>query len=807
LRESEQRYRTVADFTSDWEYWILPDGTFRYVSPSCEAVSGYSPPEFLADPQLLTRIIHPDDLHLYAGHLHGLTSQGAPEPLDYRIRAKNGEYRWISHVCRPVSGPAGQPLGVRASNRDITVRKQAEERLHLAASVFTHAREGIMITSADGTIVDVNGTFTVITGFTREEALGRTPRILSSGRQGEAFYAAMWRDLTEKGHWHGEVWNRRKSGEVYAEMQTISAVRDVQGHTRQYVAFFSDITALKEHEKQLEYLAHYDALTTLPNRVLLADRLRQDMAQAQRRGQCLAVAYLDLDDFKAMNDSHGHAVGDQLLTTLTARMQRALREGDTLARLGGDEFVAVMLDLVDVTASVPILSRLLAAAAQPVRIGDLVLRISASLGVTFYPQAESIDADQLLRQADQAMYQAKLAGKNRYHVFDPEHDRSVRGLHESLERIQRALTENEFELYYQPKVNMRTGMVIGAEALIRWRHPEKGLLPPGAFLPAVEDDPLSVKVGEWAIEAALAQVEIWHAAGLDLPVSVNVGARQLQQEDFVGRLRTLLAAHPDLEPDCLELEVLETGALGDLAGISRAIEACREIGVRFALDDFGTGYSSLTYLKVLPVSQIKIDRSFVRGMLEQPDDLAILEGVLGLATAFRREVIAEGVESEEHGEMLLRLGCELGQGFHIARPMLAGELPGWAAAWRPDASWLDCRAISRDALPLIFAIVEHRAWIVALESHLGRKGGEAPVLDHHQCRFGLWLDSESRYAGMPAFLAIEPLHRSVHELAAEICRLHVSGGASEAQAMLGALHGMKDALLEQLSAVIDKGQK
>lgn len=801
LRESEQRYRTVADFTSDWEYWIMPDGTFRYISPSCEAVSGYSPDDFLADPPLMTRIVHPDDRHLYAEHFHRVTVDGALERLDYRILTKNGEYRWISHVCQPVYDGAGQPLGVRASNRDITGRKQAEEKLHVAANVFTHAREGIMITAADGTIIDVNDTFSQITGFDREEVLGKTPRILNSGRQGEAFYTAMWRDLTENGYWHGEIWNRRKNGEVYAEMETISAVRDVKGKIRQYVALFSDVTALKAYEKQLEYLAHYDALTTLPNRVLLADRLRQEMAQAKRRGKCLAVAYLDLDDFKTVNDRHGHAAGDQVLMTLTARMQQALREGDTLARLGGDEFVAVMLDLADVTASVPVLTRLLAAAALPVQVDDRVVGISASLGVTFYPQTETVDADQLLRQADQAMYQAKLAGKNRFHVFDPEHDRSVRGLHERTDRVHRALAEGEFVLYYQPKVNMRTGTVVGVEALIRWQDPEKGLLLPGAFLPVIEDSPLAVEIGEWAIDTALTQMETWHAAGLDIPVSVNVGARHLQQENFVDRLRALLAAHPDLMPGCLELEVLETSALRDLARISQVIEACREIGVNFALDDFGTGYSSLTYLKILPVTLIKIDRSFVRGMLEQPDDLAILEGVLGLATAFRLQVIAEGVETEGHGEVLLRLGCELGQGFHIACPMPAAEVLGWSAAWRPDQSWVNCRPISRDDLPLVFAGVEHRAWVVAMEDYLKGKSGAPPPQDRHRCRFGTWLDAETCQSARPAFQTVEPLHRSVHALAAEMCELHSRGREPEALAMLGTLHGLRDALLGQLKAV------
>ena len=455
---------------------------------------------------------------------------------------------------------------------------------------------------------------------------------------------------------------------------------------------------LKKHESELERIAHYDALTGLPNRVLLADRLHQGMMQAVRRKQRLAVVYLDLDGFKAINDNHGHEAGDQLLIAVASRMKQSLREGDTLARLGGDEFVAVMPYLADIETSIPMLSRLLAAASQPLRLNGLLLQVSASLGVTFYLLSEDIDADQLLRQADQAMYQAKLLGKNRYHVFDAEQDRSVRGHHESLERIRHALTEREFVLYYQPKVNMRTGKVIGAEALIRWQHPERGLLAPAVFLPVIEDHPLAVELGEWVIDNALTQIELWQTAGLDIPVSVNVGARQLQETNFVGRLRTLLAAHPNVNPEDLELEILETSALEDLAQVSMVINACREIGVTFALDDFGTGYSSLTYLKRLPVTLLKIDQSFVRGMLGDSDDLAILDGVLGLAVAFRRQVIAEGVETVEHGEMLLQLGCELGQGYGIARPMPASEMPAWAAAWRIDPSWANLSSVSRDDL-------------------------------------------------------------------------------------------------------------
>jgi diguanylate cyclase (GGDEF)-like protein len=619
----------------------------------------------------------------------------------------------------------------------------------------------------------------------------------------------MWRELLATGHWFGEIWNRRKNGEVYAEMKTISAVRDAQGNTQQYVALFSDITPIKEHEKQLEQIAHYDVLTTLPNRVLLADRLHQAMAQALRYRQILAVAYLDLDGFKAVNDTYGHETGDQLLIALARRMKETLRESDTLARLGGDEFVAVLMDIGDVSASVPMLTRLLEAAAEPVSLDGRLLQVSASLGVTFFPQTDEVDADQLLRQADQSMYQAKLAGKNRYHVFDSDQDRSVRGHHESLERIRRALTAGEFVLHYQPKVNMRTGDVIGAEALIRWQHPEKGLLPPGAFLPVIENHSLAIDLGEWVIARALIQMAAWRAAGSHIPVSVNISARQLQQSGFPQRLATILAAHPDARAGDLELEVLETSALEDLIGVSRVMKECRELGVEFALDDFGTGYSSLTYLKRLPVSLLKIDQSFVRDMLDDPDDLAILEGVISLATAFRRQVIAEGVETVEHGKMLLQLGCELAQGYGIARPMPAADLPGWVAGWRPDPDWSNLPPVDREDYPLLFATTEHRAWIAAMESHLKDARNEPPAMDFHRCRFGIWLDSEgqSRYGAHPDFWRIERLHRQVHDVAETLSEQRKNESYEAVQDGIGQLHALRDQLLAMLQLLLHDSER
>ncbi|HEY5715675.1 MAG TPA: diguanylate cyclase, partial [Psychromonas sp.] len=514
-------------------------------------------------------------------------------PYEVNYRRKNGQIFVSETLGTAVRGKDGSTLGFIGVMRDITKRKQNENKLKLAASVFTHAREGIMITDTAGAIIEVNDTFSLVTGYSREEVLGNNPRVLKSGRQGPEFYMALWKSLLKNKHWSGELWNQHKNGEVYAILSTISAVCDAQGQVQHYVALFLDITHIKDQQQKLEHVAHYDALTGLPNRVLLADRLQHAMNQCQRRKQSLAVAYLDLDNFKIINDSHGHDLGDELLIALSQRMQEVLREGDTLARLGGDEFVAVLIDIEQMTDCEPILSRLLEVTAAPCIIRDISLNVSTSIGVTFYPQDWG-DADQLTRHAGNAMYVAKQLGKNRHHLFDVKQNMAIQTQSAKLENLKLALEHGDFVLHYQPKVNMKSGGVIGAEALIRWQHPELGLMQPDEFLPITENHPLSVDIGQWVIDAALSQMHEWQTAGLDIPVSVNVCARQLQHKDFVINLSASLARYPNVKPSALELEILETSALADISEVSAIMYACREIGVSFALDDFGTGYSSLT---------------------------------------------------------------------------------------------------------------------------------------------------------------------------------------------------------------------
>ena len=683
LLDSKQRYRALVD-QSPLCLIVQRHGQILFAnSAASNALGATTRDAFLGQP-MLDRV-HPD---FHGAALERMLTAGdvsvSQPAVDMRLVRLDGSTFDAEAQSSAINYEGEQAIQV--TFQDVTELRASQRAQQLAASVFTHAREGIMITDANGTIVQVNDMFTQITGFARDEAVGSNPRILKSGRHDDVFFVSMWASLVGKGYWSGEIWNRHKGGEIYAEIETISAVKDDAGVVQNYVALFTDITPMKDHQRQLEHVAHYDALTGLPNRVLLADRLQQAMAQSQRHNECLAVAFLDIDGFKAINDEHGHEMGDALLNALAYRMKEALREADSLSRFGGDEFVAVLVGMEHATDCEPVLERLLLAVSEPVMLGQTQLQVSASIGVTLYPQ-DTGDADLLMRHADQAMYLAKLAGKNRYHLFDIAHDVATQSMREGLEQVRVALQRKEFVLFYQPKVNMRTGAVIGAEALIRWQHPERGLLPPGLFLPIIEEHPLSVEVGKWVISTALAQIATWRRQGLNMPVSVNIGARQLQQDDFVEHLQAALAACPEVTPESLELEILETSALEDIAQVSDVMRFCQAMGVRFALDDFGTGYSSLTYLKRLPAELIKIDQSFVRDMLNDTDDLAIVQGVIGLAKAFRRKVIAEGVETIAHGELLLPMGCDLAQGYGIARPMPAADLPGWVLIWRPDAAW------------------------------------------------------------------------------------------------------------------------
>ena len=711
--------------------------------------------------------------------LAGESVEGGEE----RLVQQDGRVQWVRRELHPWHAANGEIGGVLVFLENLTERVHAIEDLKLAASVFTHAREGILITDPRGTILDVNEMFTRITGYSREDAIGRNPRMLKSGRQSDEFYRDMWRMLRESGQWSGEMWNKAKDGRIYPEMLTVSAVYDRAGQVEHYVGLFSDVSEAREREERLARVASYDALTNLPNQTLFADRLQQAVAQAHRRRQTLVVACVDLDGFRRVNERCGRDTGDRLLAELAQRMAQVLREGDTLARIGGNKFAAVLLDVGDTESAGHLLDRLLAAAAEADPCGNSEASMTASMGVAFYKEADEADAGHLLRRAEQAMYQAKLAGKGRREVFDAAQDAVTINHQDEVEQIRRAFELREFTMYYQPSVNMSTGALIGAEALVRWQHPQRGLLPPAAFLPAIENHELMERMGEWGLESALTQLEAWRGAGLEIFISVNIAAHDLQQPHFMERLRALLNKHPRVRPSWLGLEVLENSALRDVAQVSTVLAACREMGISVALDDFGTGFSSLTWLRQLPVNILKIDQSFVREMLDNPDDLTILEGILGLAAAFDLTAIAEGVETVEHGRLLLQLGCVYGQGHGIARPMPAGELLAWRAAWKPDAGWTSMATAGPDRRGLLQAAVAHRAWAAALEAFLRGERHVPPPLDPRRCRFSLLVERERQRQGAasPAFEEMDRLHQQIHGFANRLSGPEWRGMHADAQ--------------------------
>ncbi|MFT5851858.1 MAG: diguanylate cyclase (GGDEF)-like protein/PAS domain S-box-containing protein [Colwellia sp.] len=585
----------------------------------------------------------------------------------------------------------------------------------------------------------------------------------------------------------------------------LSATIETHNKTLELRLLLNNISGRKLAEEKLIYMAHYDTLTGLPsNRILLADRLQQNMTQVDRCKESLAVVVVDIDDFKKINETYGNDVGDQLLVVLAKKIGRNLRKEDTLARIGGDEFVIILSHLPEISSSLPLITHLLNAAAQQLFINKLPIQVSASIGITFYPQAEIIGPDHLLRQADQAMYEAKSSGKNCHHIFDSKENNLIRERFEQIERLRVALNTNEFVLYYQPKVNMRTGKIIGAEALIRWKHPQKGIIPPNDFLPVIEGHVLSISVGEWVIRSALAQIERWQHLGEDIPISVNISALQLLSNNFVEQFKKILLEFPNVNPSLLEIEILETSGLEDLPKASKVIDSFRGLGVHFALDDFGTGYSSLSYLKRLAITYIKIDQSFVRDMLEDRNDLTIIEGVIRISDAFGIQVIAEGVETLEHGNTLLQLGCELAQGYFIARPMPHDKFIDWLGEWKPDSAWTKQSLLNEAQSKILMATVEHREWF---EKILAFIKGEIETLqyqDVNTCHFGklIYEYGDTLFKSVDTFDRVKYLHKSIHYISEKLLECHSNGESNQVLQCVIKIESLHEEILKEVSLAL-----
>ena len=566
--------------------------------------------------------------------------------------------------------------------------RHIKSRLQLIETVFEHTHDRVTVTDSRARIIEVNAAFSNITGYSRREVLGKNSRMLQSGKQDKAFYQELWHKLKTDGTWQGEIWNRRKNGEIYAELATISAVKNRKGGTKYYVAVSSDITDRAfEHQQQLEFRAYHDPLTGLPNQLLIRDRLEHALSLSMREDKHIVVASLDIDNFKQINEQNGHNFGDSLLELIAKRLRATLRDCDSLARTGGDEFLMVLESIDELPQVKRILERIQKELAKPLTLSGTTVSIGTSIGATHFPENTG-DADTLIRHATQALHEAKQNGRGRLTWFDPEKARNQTALSHLLKRLENAIANSELLLHFQPKVNMVTGDVLGFEALLRWHDPVRGLIPPGEFLPRIEQHPFSIVVGDWVIESAIAQIETWKALGISTSVSVNIGSLQLLAPSFIEKLKKQIQRHPGFDPGSLELEILESAAINDIQLAADVIEQCRELGVGSSLDDFGTGYAALEYLKRLPATSLKIDQTFVRDMLEDSGDKAIVKGIIGLANAFDFGVIAEGVETEEQGLALIRAGCVNAQGFGIGRPMPAELVEEWLSSWQPPVAWL-----------------------------------------------------------------------------------------------------------------------
>ncbi|MDD5241851.1 MAG: EAL domain-containing protein [Sulfuricella sp.] len=592
--------------------------------------------------------------------------------MAFPIKGKQGTPRWLETHATPMRNAQEEIIALVGVTRDITEHRRMEERLRLSAKVFENSGEGIIITDAASRIMSVNHAFTGVTGYSAEEAIGQTPAILNSGRQNEGFFRDMWHDISQQDYWSGEIWNRRKNGEAYPEWLGVSVVRDVDNRVTHYVGIFSDISEIKKSEAKIEFLAYHDPLTELPNRLLARDHMELAMSSADRANSKATLLFLDIDNFKTINDSLGHAVGDTLLKAVAARLRECLRDTDTLSRQGGDEFLIVLPDVSDSDAIAGVAEKILTRMAASFHLGSHELSISLSVGLAVYPD-DGRDFETLLKKADTAMYQAKEAGRNSYRFHTEQMNADAVEYLRIRNGLCQALEKGEFVLHYQPQVSLASGAVIGAEALIRWHHPELGLVPPGRFIRIAEESGLIEPIGKWVLLEACRQAAAWCKAGLpELVIAVNLSAVQFKRGDL---MRSVAQALDDsgLDPALLELELTESILIQNTEQVLGTVQRLKTLGVKLSIDDFGTGYSSLSYLKRFNVDKLKIDQSFVRDMVNDPSDAAIIRAIIQMAKSLNLKTIAEGVEDKQTLDFLRLNHCDEAQGYHFARPIPADD--------------------------------------------------------------------------------------------------------------------------------------
>ena len=602
------------------------------------------------------------------------------------------------------------------------------------------------------------------------------------------------------------VYLQRHGGEQIPIVYTIAPIHDSETNVIGTIIVFHDTSETHKLTKALSWQATHDALTKLPNRMLLKDKLESSLVKTDKNNSILTLFFIDLDGFKPVNDEYGHAQGDKVLKIIAQRLLSTIRNDDMVARLGGDEFVITLLSFSKHDEIINALNRVMNTISQPIPIGNANVVLSASIGVTIFPDDNS-DADTLLRHADQAMYIAKQQGRNQYHFFDVQSNQVITRREKQRQRLEFALNNNEFFLVYQPKVNMRTGKIYGFEALIRWRNPqEKNIILPDKFISLCEDSDLIVRIGDWVFNKVLEQLSQWLKDGFDFRISINIAPRQFQAANFITKLDKLLSAYPDIPEDHIELEVLESAALQDTSVVSKIISDCHERNISVALDDFGTGYASLSYLKQLPADQLKIDKSFVIDMLDDKGDRAIVEGIISLAKIFQRQVIAEGVETKELGVMLLRLGCDVAQGYGISKPLNTEDVLPWVKTWQPDPNWLLWAETAWDIsdFPLLIAHSDHLSGINNIILSVKQSDADREIfelLSHNDCRLGEWYYGigKKKYGHLSGYHELEQPHRMTHEVGQKMLKLRAEGKQAQAVAMIPEIEKLRNEVLDSLN--------
>ncbi len=669
---AEERFRSIFENAIHGIYQTSASGIYLNINPALSRIYGYdSADDLFKGISNINNQLYVDpgkrDEFIDLMKLHGQVQN-----FEARVYRKNGEIIWISENAREVRQPDGTLLYYEGTVENITVRKMMETELRISATAFeTH--ESLMITDTNRVILRVNEAFTRTTGYTAEEVIGQTPNILRSGRHEANFYQEAWDIICQTGTWQGEIWDRRKNGEIYPKWLTISAVKGDNGEVTHYVGSHLDITERKVAEEKIQHLAFYDPLTHLPNRRLLMDRLQQAQASSARLSREGALLFIDLDNFKKLNDTLGHGIGDLLLQQVAERLTSCVREVDTVARLGGDEFVVLLECLSEQVSEASaqtetIGEKIIAALNQPYQLESYEYHCTASLGATLF-NGNMLDTDELMKQADIAMYQSKKAGRNTLSFFDPAVQVIVTARAELEDELRKALECGQFQLYYQAQVD-KSNRPTGAESLIRWIHPERGFISPAQFIPLAEETDLIVPIGLWVLETACAQIKLWerNASTRDIVLAVNVSPKQFRQDDFVVKIQATIRRHA-INPTRLKLELTEGMLVENIRDIIAVMHTLKETGIQFSLDDFGTGYSSLQYLKKLPLNQLKIDQSFVRDMTVDSSDNAIVQTIIAMAHSLNLEVIAEGVETEEQKQLLIKDGCTQFQGYLFSKPV------------------------------------------------------------------------------------------------------------------------------------------